>query len=98
MGNTKKSSGNGRNGLLRITDKYYLGHDLYNVIVYTKIISKKGEIKFIYPRYFPGVESAIDYVFKAFEIASVGPDIKKMVDEIRGIKDELKAFLANFKK
>jgi len=98
MGNTKKSSGNGRNELLRITDKYYLGHDLYNVIVYTKIITEKGEVDFRNPRYFPGVESAIDYVFKVSEIAAVGPDIKKMVDDIRKIKDELKAFLVNFKK
>ena len=98
MDKTKKSSGNDRNELLRITDKYYLGHDPYNVVVYRKHITKKGDVEFVGRRYFPSVESAVDYILKASEIAAVGPDIKKMVDEIRGIKDELKTFLVNFKK
>lgn len=97
MGLTEKVTRNGRKAFLRVTDKYYIGHDLYNVIVYTRRVTKKGVVEFGNGRYFPNIESAVNYIMDLTEIGAIGPDIKKMVDDIRAAKDEIKAFIAAIK-
>ena len=81
--------GDSSKGFLMLTDKYYMGHDAFNVIIYTKRVSKKGKISYGDCKYFPNVKTAIERVMDLAEIASVGPDIAKMVEDFTRIRNEV---------
>jgi len=76
-------------GFLMITEKYYMGHDALNVIIYTKRVSKKGKVSYGDCKYFPNIKVAINRVMDLAEIASVGPDIAKMVEDFTRIRNEV---------
>jgi len=96
MDKATKTKGTAHDGLLRVTDKYYLGKDLYNVIVYTRRESIKDgvtRVKFGDRRYYPTVKDAIEHIIQREERNAINPDVIKVLDTVNAIKDVLDAFL-----
>jgi len=89
MDTQEKSLGNDGKGFLMITDKYYMGHDAYNVIIYTKHTSKTGKISYGDCKYFPNIKTAINRIMELAEISCVGPDVEIMVEKFRAIRNEV---------
>jgi len=76
-------------GFLMITEKYYMGHDALNVIIYTKRVSKKGKISYGDCKYFPNIKVAINRVMELSEIDCVGQHIVEMIAKFEAIKNEV---------
>ena len=89
MGKQEKSSGIELNTLLKVTEKYYMGSNELNIIIYTKWITKKKEITCGRPMFFPTIKSAINRVMELSEIDLIGTDILEMVEKFEIIKNEI---------
>jgi len=89
MSDVEKCSKIEAKAFLKITDKYYMGHDKYNVIIYTKRINKAGKIVYGDCKFFPNIKTAINRVMELAEIECVGPDITEMIAKFEAIKNEV---------
>ena len=97
MGKQEKSPKIKQEDLLKVTEKYYLTKDNFNVIIYTKWITKKKEIAFGRPKYFPTIKSAINRVVELSEIDLIGTDVLEMVEKFEVIKNEILSALKEIK-
>ena len=89
MNEQGKSSGDSCKGFLMITEKYYMGHDVFNVIIYTKRVSKKGKVSYGDCKYFPNIKTAINRVMELSEITCIEPDIAEMIAKFDKIRAEV---------
>jgi len=89
MAKQKKVSETDLNDLLKVTNKFYMGSNELNIIIYTKWITKKGEITHGRLMFFPTIKSAINRVIELSEIDLIGTDILEMVEKFEVIKNEI---------
>ena len=89
MSEGAKCPENEAKGFLKITDKYYMGHDKYNVIIYTKRINRAGKIVYGDCKFFPNIKTAINRVMELSEIDCVGQHIVEMIAKFEATKNEV---------